>query len=260
MLNLFGISRNLNNRIHLTLATILSAVLVLASGVSAKELGPLQLTSHGSKKPVQTQIHETQPMAQPSAPQPQPEPSIPPADSTPKAPVPAPVEKPKPKALAPKLAAPAPKPAPKPAPAPTAVPAPAPKPAAPAPAPAPAPKPAPAPVVSAPAPAPKPAPKPTAPAPKPAPQAPVATPAKASGSLQSGGASYYSYQPGGCAHKSLPMGSKVTVTNTSNGKSATCVVNDRGPFINGRVIDLDTSVFRKIENTDSGVFSANIRW
>lgn len=40
------------------------------------------------------------------------------------------------------------------------------------------------------------------------------------------------------AHKTLPFGSKVKVTNLSNNKSATVTINDRGPYIGGRVIDL----------------------
>ena len=40
------------------------------------------------------------------------------------------------------------------------------------------------------------------------------------------------------AHKSLPFGTMVQVTNRRNGKSVTVRINDRGPFIRGRVIDL----------------------
>jgi rare lipoprotein A len=40
------------------------------------------------------------------------------------------------------------------------------------------------------------------------------------------------------AHKTLPCGTKVTVTNKSNGRSVTVTINDRGPFVRGRVIDL----------------------
>ena len=44
-----------------------------------------------------------------------------------------------------------------------------------------------------------------------------------------------------CAHRSLPFGTHVRVTNLSNNRSAVLVVNDRGPFIKGRVIDVSTS-------------------
>ena len=40
------------------------------------------------------------------------------------------------------------------------------------------------------------------------------------------------------AHRSLPFGSKVRVTNRSNGKTVVVTINDRGPFIRGRIIDL----------------------
>ncbi len=49
---------------------------------------------------------------------------------------------------------------------------------------------------------------------------------------------------GGChksmtaAHKSLPMGSKITVYNPATGKSVTVTINDRGPYVPGRVVDL----------------------
>jgi rare lipoprotein A len=40
------------------------------------------------------------------------------------------------------------------------------------------------------------------------------------------------------AHRSLPFGTKVRVTNSRNGKSVVVRINDRGPFIRGRIIDL----------------------
>lgn len=85
-------------------------------------------------------------------------------------------------------------------------------------------------------------------------------PAAQGGNSQSGKASYYSYKAGGCAHKTLPKGTVVTVTNVSNGKTTTCVVNDRGPYVAGRIIDLDTSVFRQVASTSAGVFEARISW
>ncbi|HEY6024845.1 MAG TPA: septal ring lytic transglycosylase RlpA family protein [Pseudolabrys sp.] len=47
-------------------------------------------------------------------------------------------------------------------------------------------------------------------------------------------------QPSGltAAHRTLPFGSHVLVTNTNNGRSVTVRINDRGPFVRGRVIDL----------------------
>jgi rare lipoprotein A len=43
-----------------------------------------------------------------------------------------------------------------------------------------------------------------------------------------------------CAHRSLPFGTRVRVTNLRNSRSAVLVVNDRGPFIKGRIIDVST--------------------
>lgn len=40
------------------------------------------------------------------------------------------------------------------------------------------------------------------------------------------------------AHKTLPLGSRVKVTNKKNGKSVVVRINDRGPYIRGRIIDL----------------------
>ena len=40
------------------------------------------------------------------------------------------------------------------------------------------------------------------------------------------------------AHKTLPFGTHVRVTNLENGRKATFRINDRGPFVRGRVIDL----------------------
>jgi rare lipoprotein A len=67
----------------------------------------------------------------------------------------------------------------------------------------------------------------------------------------SGIASVYAYKgsrtasgerahPGGltAAHRSLPFGTRVHVTNRRNGRSVTVRINDRGPFIRGRIIDV----------------------
>jgi rare lipoprotein A len=68
---------------------------------------------------------------------------------------------------------------------------------------------------------------------------------------ESGIASVYAYSgsktasgeranPGGmtAAHRTLPFGTQVRVTNQRNGKSVTVRINDRGPFVRGRVIDV----------------------
>ena len=48
------------------------------------------------------------------------------------------------------------------------------------------------------------------------------------------------------AHRTLPLGSKVRVTNQNNGKSLVVRINDRGPFIKGRVLDLSKGAAQKL--------------
>ena len=48
------------------------------------------------------------------------------------------------------------------------------------------------------------------------------------------------------AHRSLPLGSKVRVTNRSNGRSVVVTINDRGPFVRGRIIDLTPAAARAL--------------
>lgn len=60
------------------------------------------------------------------------------------------------------------------------------------------------------------------------------------------------------AHRSLPFGTKVRVTNMANGKSVVVEINDRGPFKQGRVIDLSKKAFGKIAERDLGVVSVRI--
>lgn len=55
------------------------------------------------------------------------------------------------------------------------------------------------------------------------------------------------------AHKKLPLGSRVRVTNLHNGKSVVVLIVDRGPFRRGRIIDLTRYAFRQIANIDQGV-------
>lgn len=61
------------------------------------------------------------------------------------------------------------------------------------------------------------------------------------------------------AHKKLPFGTKVLVTNVYNGKSVEVKINDRGPFIKGRIIDLSRSAFANIGNLDSGIINVKIK-
>ncbi len=79
----------------------------------------------------------------------------------------------------------------------------------------------------------------------------------------SGSASYYSGRghtaSGGhvgaltAAHRSLPFGTKVRVTNLNNGRSATVTINDRGPFVRGRIIDVSSGAANVLGMRQSGV-------
>ena len=48
------------------------------------------------------------------------------------------------------------------------------------------------------------------------------------------------------AHRTLPFGTRVTVVNTHTGRSVVVRINDRGPFVGGRVIDLSPAAARAI--------------
>jgi rare lipoprotein A len=55
------------------------------------------------------------------------------------------------------------------------------------------------------------------------------------------------------ASRDLPLGSKATVTNRQNGKSVDVEVNDRGPYVDGRVIDLSKTAAKQIGVDKQGV-------
>jgi rare lipoprotein A len=54
------------------------------------------------------------------------------------------------------------------------------------------------------------------------------------------------------AHRTLPFGTKLRVTNRRNGRVVTVRINDRGPFIRGRVLDLSRAAARKLGFVRSG--------
>ncbi|WAC40430.1 septal ring lytic transglycosylase RlpA family protein [Pedobacter sp. SL55] len=62
------------------------------------------------------------------------------------------------------------------------------------------------------------------------------------------------------AHKTLPFGTKVKVTNLSNGKSTKVVIQDRGPFVAGRIIDLSKKSAKKIGLVNQGVGNVKIEY
>lgn len=62
------------------------------------------------------------------------------------------------------------------------------------------------------------------------------------------------------AHKTLPFGTKVKVTNLSNGRTIKVRINDRGPFVAGRIIDLSKKAARKLGMVNAGVSNVKIRY
>ena len=61
-----------------------------------------------------------------------------------------------------------------------------------------------------------------------------------------------------CAHKTLPFNTRVKVTNLSNKKTVIVRVNDRGPFVAGRIIDLSYAAAKKIDLILLGVTRVKI--
>lgn len=61
------------------------------------------------------------------------------------------------------------------------------------------------------------------------------------------------------AHKTLPFGTKVMVKNLRNGKSEIVSINNRGPFIKGRVIDVTTGVADKLGFKSRGVTQVELK-
>jgi rare lipoprotein A len=69
------------------------------------------------------------------------------------------------------------------------------------------------------------------------------------------------YNPDGlsAAHRTLPFGTKLRVTNSRTGKSVNVVVNDRGPFVGGRVIDVSRGAARQLGMMGTGVARVQIQ-
>lgn len=68
------------------------------------------------------------------------------------------------------------------------------------------------------------------------------------------------YNPEGltAAHRTLPLGTRIRVTNTNNGRSVVVRVNDRGPYVRGRVLDLSVGAARILGMMSSGVAPVKI--
>jgi rare lipoprotein A len=93
-------------------------------------------------------------------------------------------------------------------------------------------------------------------------------------SVQHGKASWYSIKTNGgtrtasgkklcnhaptAAHKTLPMGTKVRVTNQVNGKSEVVTITDRGPYIRGRIIDVTIGSAERLGFVKRGVVPVKV--
>ncbi|GMV78367.1 MAG: hypothetical protein AMXMBFR79_14980 [Chitinophagaceae bacterium] len=92
---------------------------------------------------------------------------------------------------------------------------------------------------------------------------------------KTGKASYYSdnlrgnktangerYQPSEytAAHKKLPFNTTVKVTNLNNNKTVTVRINDRGPYVSGRIIDLSKAAAKELGMLNSGVVNVKIKY
>lgn len=60
------------------------------------------------------------------------------------------------------------------------------------------------------------------------------------------------------AHKTLPLGTKVRVTNVTNGKAEVVTITDRGPYIRGRIIDVTVGVAERLGFVARGVASVKV--
>jgi rare lipoprotein A len=60
------------------------------------------------------------------------------------------------------------------------------------------------------------------------------------------------------AHKTLPFGTKIKVTNLDNNKNVVVVINDRGPFVKNRILDLSFGAAKRIDMIGSGTARVRI--
>lgn len=61
------------------------------------------------------------------------------------------------------------------------------------------------------------------------------------------------------AHKTLPFGTRVVVKNLANSRTVVVRINDRGPFIKGRIIDLSRAAAKKLGFIDKGVTEVELK-
>lgn len=61
------------------------------------------------------------------------------------------------------------------------------------------------------------------------------------------------------AHRTLPFGTKVKVTNLKTNKTVKVKITDRGPFVKGRVVDLSEAAARKLNYIDAGIAPVRVK-
>ncbi|HEX6207244.1 MAG TPA: ubiquitin-like domain-containing protein [Actinomycetota bacterium] len=78
--------------------------------------------------------------------------------------------------------------------------------------------------------------------------------------VQTGLASWYHRSGMVAAHRTLPFGTRVKVTNLGNGRSVWVTIDDRGPYIDGRIIDLSDDAFLQLAPLGAGTINVRITW
>ena len=61
-----------------------------------------------------------------------------------------------------------------------------------------------------------------------------------------------------CAHRTLPLGSIVKVTDLATGKNVELEVNDRGPYVKGRIMDLSEGAARELGGDEKGLLTVRV--
>lgn len=61
------------------------------------------------------------------------------------------------------------------------------------------------------------------------------------------------------AHRTLPMGSKIKVTNQQNGKSVKVKITDRGPHVKGRIVDVSLAAAKRLDMVSAGIIPVKIK-
>jgi uncharacterized protein YabE (DUF348 family) len=78
------------------------------------------------------------------------------------------------------------------------------------------------------------------------------------GGSETGEASWFSADGMVAAHRTLPIGSTVKVTNLANGKSVVVTINQRGPYVDGRIIDLSNEAFQQLAPLGAGTIKVRV--